>query len=171
MLARIFKLTKKWLILLPLLPFLSACYQDCNCTKEQNELFVTEMSDRYYNEDTNKQIMCKKSNGLWFIKKQNVLDWLFIYEEDFIAIDEDITVYNIPMREAEKLAPFFKFVRSKGYRVTTAKKTKEDQFIFVFAELNGLEYMKQGYDYLGDNHWKKTVTQYESYVSKVDFSH
>jgi hypothetical protein len=159
------------LFALGLLPFFTACYRDCNCTKDQKELFIAEMNDRYYNADTNKQIMCKKSDGLWFVKKQNVLDWLFIYEEGHIEIDEEITVYNIPMREAEKLAPFFKYVRSKGYRVTSAKKTKEDQFIFVFEQTDGLEYMKQGYDYLGENHWKKTVTQYETYESKADFTH
>jgi hypothetical protein len=149
---------------------LTGCIKDCDCTENQMTIFLDELERHHSIEARKEDIICKEHDGIWFVKQENVLDWLFILQDEHFEKGKSIAVYKTPIRETKYLKPFINYVQQQGYSIRSIKKNEERTFIFKFENKGEYYNITQEYLFSEDGHWKKTANRYDYSISKLDFS-
>lgn len=148
----------------------TGCLKNCNCTEAQLDLFEDELHRQHSSEARREDIICKEQDGIWFVKQENILDWLFIIQEERFERGKSIAVFKTPIRETKYLKPFITYVQQQGYIIESIKKNDELTFIFKFRGKEMYYKITQEYLFTEDGHWKKTNREYDYSSSPIDFS-
>jgi hypothetical protein len=167
------------LVLIFLVSFITisfySCQQNCNCTKEQLDVFQSEMLQHYAMDVPKDSLICRYRDGLWLIKRSSFLDWQLGFDEEQLETEREFEIFKMPMRDASLVIPFIRHIRSKGFDIEYLEKEgREDSLITfqLFQDQTGIR-IKQTYKFKG-KHWKyegELATPFTISNDRIDFSH
>lgn len=151
-----------------------SCQKNCDCTKEQMDIFQAQMLQQYVTDIPTDSIICRHKDGLWLVKRSSFLDWQMGFDEEQLEVGREFQIYKLPLRDAPLVIPFIRHIRAKGFDIEYLEKEgREDSLITfqLFQDQTGIR-IKQTYKFNG-KHWKydgELATPFTVSNDRIDFS-